>query len=223
MATDIYDLIVNPISNKNLRLILLNDKKLQEFISLYDYFGTDGNNNLYKSYINELLLKKELSNLQINNLFNLIIELDYFNSKVINYAEFALSKRINYLTKLNVLLFLLNHKKRITNKKFIDLNKFINTRTKNSVLKIVSSYNLLLSEKKQIIDVVNPLKKAEHPTLYYLLVNCMKNKSSNNYNQKELVNSLISMIVESKFSNEVRHELIYDLKNINVRKRLNDK
>lgn len=210
---NLLDNLQSPISQTLFETISKNDKKVAEFIGLYDFFEIDNNKKHYKNYILKLINSKSPTNIQLSNLLSLSLELHFYNSKIIDHIESLLLSRISYLTKLDALTFLLKHSSKIPKNKYISLNKVIYERTKNDLLKLQASINLMLYDKKYERNVFKVIIKInKYPTPFYRLLNCLENTNLKFKIDAKFMEELISILNNLKYSKEVKNEILLKIK-----------
>jgi hypothetical protein len=195
--------------------IVSDERKFQEFINLQDDFANSKFKGVYKSYLDGVLKRTELSKIEIDNVFNLVLELDYFDKRLVDLIKKNLLLKHSYLVKLNMLLFLFKNRNRISKEDLLLLNKNVLKQTKNDLLKIVSLLYLYPYNNLYHVNILKIIDNIPYPTPFYLLVNTMYHLSPQELIQySKLISGLRKILRAKKYNKDVKKELSEDLKSL---------
>lgn len=154
----------------NLVLKCLSDRALRnDFILHYSYFDSDGNNAILVQWIKKNLTSHKNELLQ--NIFDLSININFYNTYLLSKAEEIVSGRYHELTKLAVLEWFLMNSIKIESSKFNKLNYTAYDKTKLSLVKLQAAINLTLQDDAHLDKVQAILKGEQYPTAFYRVFN----------------------------------------------------
>lgn len=159
-----------PLGREAVTQILSNSVDRIYFLRDYKFFGRDNNSDQYTRYV--LTIIKSERNLDIvSDALLLAIKVGRFSESLLTQVRVILRSRRHYLVKLGCLDFLFAFKNRISRTSFYQLNEEIRKKSKNNLLVIQATLNLMSLNVDLVDDLFTTLKKSQSPTEFYRVVN----------------------------------------------------
>lgn len=165
------------ITELQLEKIFKTHSRRSFFLSDYEYFGTDDNENFYANFINKSI--DETRSKRQEDAIELSIILRYYEEKYLNAISHIIKSRRTDWIKLLSLDWLFNFYKEVPRDKFIDLNHRIINKSNSEILKVQVIMNLILAKKRfkieEEITLLSLLSKTSDHALYYRILNVLDN------------------------------------------------
>lgn len=201
------------VDDKELILLLKNNKYRSIFITTYKYFNCHNKENII-NFINENYHLEIKTNFKID-LLDLASNIDYFSSDIYNLLKIDLFNRRIYLLKLTILDYIneFSDRKEVLND-FYNLSLNLYERTSNNLIKFQALINLSMIDDVKYRDILmNFLSKKILPFYYYRLINNILIFNKTNID-KNYINDITLIIDKTKNLNILQKQELL--------KRLND-
>jgi hypothetical protein len=206
-SMDLFEVTKKRVSENALNEIFSEEKRIMRFIELYDFFSKDNHFKFYSRYINSLLKNREMSKVQLEIFFKLLLELDIYKPAAVKIIEQQLFKRNSFWLKFDFVTYLFRNRANINVKKYLSLNQDALKANRNKLLKLQLYINIYVYDKNVEAKIFFLLKHSEYPTPFYLLSNCLIDFNRAETVRKEFVNNISLLIDASNFDLGVKKEL----------------
>ncbi len=176
------------------------------FILEYNHFNDDGNGNLYKRFVKQMLDTARDGDLVSDALY-LAINIDYYSAAFFDRVVNDLFRRRNFLSRLACFDYIHNYKDKKVNQ-FEDVCWKLLKSSSND-MKVLAAAALVKIDRSLLNLTMKILQGFRVPTMFYKVFNLFK-QDGIKFSRHEK-KALEALVVGKNFSNSVRKELLYIL------------
>lgn len=191
--------------------ILSNPFERMFFLKEYEFFDRDGNARQYNDYALSVI-KNSRDVVAVSDAIILSTKTHQFSKSVFKQIRIMLYSRRNYIVKLACLDFLLAFKEEIPKRYFFQINNRILSHSRNNLLRIQATLNLISIDANFSSKLIALLYVANSPTEFYRVINGLQ--CDDIRLDAEEIERLKGMIVQKPFKKQVKIELLSRLENL---------